>query len=88
MPRTSTKIASRTNGNSTPSRRTRGRGRPVEKPLPPRIDATPEMIAQAFFQTVPDQFEESDYTCKRCGHSVEYPDVLFEDGDCSVCHLE
>ena len=25
------------------------RGRPLEKPYPPRIDATPEQLAQAFF---------------------------------------
>lgn len=28
----------------------RPRGRPVERPLPPRIDAPPEAIAQAFFR--------------------------------------
>lgn len=88
MPRTSTKKASKSTGNTAPSRRPRSRGRPAEKPPPPRIDATPEMIAQAFFQTVPDQFEESEYTCKTCGHLVEYPDVLFEDGDCFLCHSE
>lgn len=83
MPRTSTKKVRKFAG-----RRRRSRGRPVEKPLPPRIDATPEMIAQAFFQSAPKQSEERDYTCKTCGHLVEYPDVLLEDGDCSLCHIE
>ena len=30
-------------------RKKKERGRPVEKGYPPRIDATPEEIAQAFF---------------------------------------
>ena len=32
----------------------RQRGRPVERPLPPRIDAPPEEIARAFFRLPPD----------------------------------
>ena len=35
------------------ARRKRPRGRPVEKPMPPRIDATPERIAQVVLSAPP-----------------------------------
>lgn len=82
------KTKDKSTGNSAPPRRKRGPGRPTESPSPPRIDATPEMIAQSFFQSPPDHFEEKEYTCGTCGYLVEFPDVLFEDGDCSHCRTD
>ena len=35
-----------------PDIETRGRGRPVKRTLPPRIDAAPEEIARAFFPLI------------------------------------
>ena len=63
-------------------------GRPVQdkNKLPPRIDATPEEIAQAFFRA--DHVVLSgttDYRCRTCKEEVHYPDVLHQDGQCAKC---
>ena len=65
----------------------RGRGRPVKRTLPPRIDAAPEDIARAFFRSSPTvKTTRREYRCEDCGRQVHYPETLYEDGKCSVCH--
>ena len=62
-------------------------GRPVENKLPPRIDATPEEIAEAFFRLPMGQKVEEgrDYRCGECGQEVNYHAVLDRKGRCSNC---
>ena len=63
------------------------RGRPTKNPLPPKIDASPEEIAQAFFRAAPSEgFKSITYTCAQCGRAVNYPETVFDDGLCSECH--
>ena len=60
-------------------------GRPGPK-YPPRIDATPEEIAEAFFRVPGDtKIEEREYRCRTCGVVVHYPQVLDRSGGCSEC---
>ena len=67
-------------------RKPKERGRPVEHPLPPRIDATPEEIAEAFFRFPMDQeLPEREYRCRQCGEVIHYPAVLDRDERCSRC---
>ena len=55
------------------------RGRPA-RPLPPRVDATPEQLAQAMFQLPADhQWEylksgSPEHRCADCGRAVAYPE--------------
>ena len=68
-------------------RRKKERGRPMERKYPPRIDATPEQLAQAMFNTTPDAvFDEREYRCSECGREVNYPETLYNDNRCSECH--
>lgn len=70
-------------------------GRPA-RPLPPRIDATPEQVAGAFFSMPADHDWKyvkepgvaygEDYNCVDCSRSVKYPDTLHDDGRCDTCH--
>ena len=66
-------------------------GRPVQNKnkLPPRIDATPEEIVQAFFKVDVDVVVTKglDYRCRTCDEEVRYPEVLHRDGQCSKCML-
>ena len=65
----------------------RGKGRPVKNTLPPRIDASPEEIARAFFQPSPKvKATKREYRCGECDRSVHYPETLYSDGKCSDCH--
>ena len=88
MPRTPRKAAKR----SADKIKTKvARGRPVEKKLPPRIDATAEEIAVAMFNLPADyqwQYNRDgarkDYKCVECGEAVYYPDTLYRDGRCKV----
>ena len=67
--------------------RKRPRGRPAVNPLPPRADATPEELVQAFFQGKPG--DEVDfprvYYCAECGEQVSFPDILYRDKRCADC---
>lgn len=60
---------------------------PRKRKLPPRIDATPEAIAQAFLGTPPGQVGEApaEYLCGDCGKEVEYPEVYSNAGRCESC---
>ena len=67
----------------------RKRGRP-ETGLPPRIDATPEQLAQAMFRLPANhQWEyledEPRYQCVQCERVVVYPEVLPDSGVCLDC---
>ncbi len=65
------------------------RGRPA-RPLPPRIDATPERIAEVVLGAKPktgffDSPTKTEYRCEDCKRVVRYPETLHEDGLCSGC---
>ena len=64
------------------------RGRPLEKPYPPRIDATPEQLAQAFFGSSQDTLKRSmsAHRCTVCRSEVHYPETLYNDCRCQGCH--
>ena len=68
-------------------KRKKERGRPMKRPYPPRIDATPEQLVQAMLSTPADAvFEEREYRCSDCGREVGYPETLYRDGRCEACH--
>ena len=73
-------------------RRKKERGRPVTRRLPPRIDATPEQLAQAMLSLPANhrlRFEQdggTEYRCARCNREVHYPETLYNDGYCEECH--
>ena len=58
----------------------------------PRVDATPEEIAQAMF-AMPENHDweylksEPEYRCSDCDKVVTYPDTLYQDGRCEPCHV-
>jgi formylmethanofuran dehydrogenase subunit E len=89
MPRTRGKTAKQ---SATKAKTKVARGRPVEKKLPPRIDATPEQMAQAMFALPADykwQYDQGGarkvYKCVDCGEAVYYPETLYRDGRCKAC---
>ena len=62
------------------------RVRPTMAPLPPRIDATPEELARAMFNSPPSKNSSAkSYHCERCERQVSFPEVLNEDGVCLTC---
>ena len=67
------------------------RGRPGRK-YPPRIDATPEEMAQAMFALPAGhewQYEKDGgkvYRCVDCKREVWYPETLYRDGRCGECY--
>ena len=72
-------------------RKKKERGRPPSRTLPPRIQATPEQLAQAMFAMPVDhkwkymKGEEADYRCAKCDREVRYPEVLTATGQCVRC---
>lgn len=70
-----------------PERSKKARGRPLTKGYPPRIDATPEELAQAMFRVSPGLAVDSEkiYRCVECGREVNYPETLFRDERCEGC---
>ena len=59
-------------------------GRPA-RPLPPRVDATAEEIAQVFTRTPAPRSEVDEtrvYRCLDCGREVHHPEILYRDGRC------
>ena len=70
------------------------RGRPMKRPYPPRVDATPEEMAKAMFAMPADHqweypnagAEGPEYRCRDCNQAVHYPDTLYQDGRCETCH--
>ena len=74
-----------------PKRKKKERGRPLKKRYPPRVDATPEEMAQAMFAMPAGrkweyQETEPEYRCVDCKQAVHYPDTLYRDGRCETCH--
>lgn len=63
------------------------RGRPV-RGYPPRIDATAEEIAQVFMRAKPPGpvvDVEKVYRCVACERVVEWPEILYQGGQCDDC---
>ena len=72
-------------------KRKKARGRPA-RPLPPKVDATPEEMARAIFALPADHEWEYDkpdiqpiYRCKACKRLVKYPETLYRDRRCKDC---
>ncbi len=66
-------------------------GRPMTRKNPPRIDATPEEMAQAMFALPKDYMwkypeDEPDFRCVECKRPVHYPETLYRDERCEACH--
>ena len=64
------------------------RGRPA-RTLPPRIDATPEEIAERFMQMKPPGPKvdlAKVYRCANCERKAAWPETLYDDGKCEECH--
>jgi hypothetical protein len=60
-------------------------GRPA-RPLPPRVDATAEEIAQVFMRNSAPGSEVDEtrvYRCSDCGREVHHPEILYRDGRCA-----
>lgn len=56
---------------------------------PPRIDMTPEEVAQAMFKVkgpLPPMKVVPAYYCAVCERRVRYPEILYRDGCCEQCH--
>ena len=60
----------------------------MERMYPPRVDATADELATAFFRALPrvDQEEPNEYWCVACGRDVYYPEILYRDEWCEQCH--
>lgn len=65
----------------------RQRGRPA-RPLPPRVDSTPEELAQRILNAgrPSNPFGAQQYHCEHCGKEIVWPEVLYDDGRCEDCH--
>lgn len=69
------------------------RGRPA-RPLPPRIDASADELAERMMRTLPIGERrpklvinpDADYHCVVCARPVYYPEILYRDGKCEECH--
>ena len=63
------------------------KGRPLGHKYPPKIDASPEQIAQVFFRKRPldDGLVIKEYRCAQCKREVAYPETLSEGELCSEC---
>ena len=57
-------------------------------PLPPRIDASPEAIANVVLNAYRPFGTASGkaYYCVDCERQVSYPETLYQDGRCEQCH--
>ena len=64
-------------------------GRPARL-YPPRIDATPEQIANVVMNAGRPKgpVKAVDYRCVDCKRLVGYPETLYNDGRCAECHKE
>ena len=67
-------------------RQKKPRGRPPVRGYPPRIDATPEKIAEQFLRRpLRGVVKEREYRCKDCDKVIHYPEVLNDDQRCELC---
>ena len=62
-------------------------GRPARR-LPPRIDATPEELAQRILGAgrPSNSLVAKQYHCPHSGREVVWPEILYDDGRCEECH--
>ena len=72
-------------------RKPKERGRPIENPLPPKVDATAEEMARALFALPANhqweyQKAQPVYRCSVCEQEISYPKTLYRDGRCETCH--
>jgi nitrate reductase cytochrome c-type subunit len=70
------------------TKRKKKRGRPMERRYPPKIDATPEEVAQVLLNAGPVKGPVSgrNYYCVDCKRQVAYPETLYNDNRCAGCH--
>ena len=70
-----------------PKREKKERGRPMEHPYPPRIDATPEELARVVLNggRPKGNIKALVYHCAGCECEVSYPETLYRDGRCEGC---
>lgn len=64
------------------------RGRPA-RGYPPRIDATPDQLAEVLLRAGRPKQDVDDsrvYRCAECQREVYYPETLYNDGCCPECH--
>ena len=56
--------------------------------VPPKIDATPEEVAQVLLNAGPVKGPVSgrNYYCVDCKRQVAYPETLYNDNRCAGCH--
>ena len=69
-------------------RKKKERDRPV-RGYPPRIDATPDQLAEVLLRVgrPTEPIDDSKvYRCVVCKRDVYYPDTLYSDGRCPECH--
>ncbi len=69
-------------------RKKKERGRPVLG-YTPRIDATPDQLAEVLLRVgrPTEPIDDSKvYWCVVCKRDVYYPDTLYNDGRCPECH--
>ena len=68
-------------------RQKKERGRP-HRPLPPRIDATPEEVVRVVLSSgrPTGPVKDRDYRCGVCERRVYYPETLYNGGLCPECH--
>ena len=69
------------------ARKTSEKGLPMSYKYPPKIDASPEKIAQVLFRARPldDGLVIKVFRCAQCKGEVLYPETLFDGGLCSEC---
>ena len=72
------------------ARRKKERGRPMERRYPPRIDVSPETIANVVLNAkrtprFGDTPNRTEYRCVDCNRVVAFPETLFCDGRCGDC---
>ena len=69
------------------SKRRRPGRPPTTHALPPKVDATPEQLARAFFRGKPgdDMDFAMAYHCVTCKRAVHFPEVLYRDNQCQDC---
>ena len=72
-------------------RKKKERGRPLKRTYPPRIDASPELVANVVLNAKrPARFgaepERTEYRCADCGRQVAYPETLYCDDRYGDCH--
>ena len=56
--------------------------------MPPRVNASADELATLFMNTPapgPDADLGKVFQCADCGRKVEFPEILYRDGQCEQC---